>query len=241
MNPAGVVNADGATIEACFGPCRYRALTHTRVGDGSGESNRPGEGTGRRTSCQGTGPSATASPPCSSRPSSRSRDTPASSTARRAGPASGPPRAADATTGTRNEPGRRRTSGSARSEKIGGAPSIGRITPGRGQASPHPPEPERLQRLRRSVPPHVRGRARKLTSIRFRYACGKAQARRVIIVKQPVIVNRRQHSPFVSSRYTSLFEAWRRAERQLATGRRQRVGARLGRQQQLLQVTHRGV
>ena len=65
--------------------------------------------------------------------SSRPRDTPAPSTARRAGPASGPPRAGAATTGTRNELSRKGTSGSARSEEIGGAPSIGRITPGRGR------------------------------------------------------------------------------------------------------------
>ena len=46
--------------------------------------------------------------------------------------ASGPPRAVGATTGSRNEPSRKRTSGSAPFERIGSAPSIGRITPGCG-------------------------------------------------------------------------------------------------------------
>ena len=45
---------------------------------------------------------------------------------------------------------------------------------------------------RRSVPPHVRGRARRLTSIRFRYAYGKVQARSIIIVEQLVRVNQSQ-------------------------------------------------
>ena len=43
------------------------------------------------------------------------------------------PGPADATTGTRHEPSRKRTSGCAPSEKIGGVPSIGRITLGCGR------------------------------------------------------------------------------------------------------------
>ena len=40
----------------------------------------------------------------------------------------------------------------------------------------------------RSVPPRVRGRARRLTSIRFRYAYGKVQAGKDIVVEQLVSV-----------------------------------------------------
>ena len=63
-------------------------------------------------------------PPCSSRPSSRPRASPARSIGPRAGSMSVPPRGAGATTATSSTTSRARTSGSARSEKIGNAPSI---------------------------------------------------------------------------------------------------------------------
>ena len=65
--------------------------------------------------------------PCSSRPSSRPRATPAPSTGLRAGSMSEPPRAAGATTATSCSTSRARTSGSGPSEQIGNEPSIGRI------------------------------------------------------------------------------------------------------------------
>ena len=54
----------------------------------------------------------------------------------------------------------------------------------------------------RSVPPHVRTRTRRLTSIRFRYAYGKVQERRDIVVEQLVSMNQCQYSSFVSSTIT---------------------------------------
>ena len=63
-----------------------------------------------------------------------------------------------------------------------------------------PTEP--LQRIRgycRSEPPQVRGRARRLTSIRFPYACGNVQAKIIIYVEQLVGLNKSQYSPFVST------------------------------------------
>ena len=73
--------------------------------------------------CPRTGPSATTPHPCSSRPSSRPRATPAPSTGLRAGSMSEPPRAAAATTATSCSTSRARTSGSGPSEKIGNEPS----------------------------------------------------------------------------------------------------------------------
>ena len=121
------------TVDALFADAKTElaGMTDRAQGQTAALASQPPRGAVRlrRGACPGTGPSATAPPPCSSRPSSRPRDTLAPSTGRRAGPASGPPRAGAATTSARNEPGRRRTSGSDPSEKIGNATSTGRIPP----------------------------------------------------------------------------------------------------------------
>ncbi len=63
-------------------------------------------------------------PPCSSKPSSRPRATPAPSTGHRAGPPSELPKDEDAMTGIRNEPSPKRTSGCDPSERTGSEHSI---------------------------------------------------------------------------------------------------------------------
>ncbi len=70
--------------------------------------------------------------PCSSRPSSRHRDTPAPSTGHRAGSMSEPPRDVGATTGANATTSRRRTSGCGRCGETGSNSSIAETC-----ASPH--------------------------------------------------------------------------------------------------------
>ena len=83
----------------------------------------------RRPDCRPTGPRATRRPPCSSKPSLRLPATPAPSTGPRAGSASAPPRAVDATGRTTATTSPRRTSGCGPSARTGSAPSTGRSKP----------------------------------------------------------------------------------------------------------------
>ena len=123
--------------------------------------------------CPRIGPSATTLRQSSSRPSSRPRASPAPSTESPVGSMLELLGDAGATIGTSSTTNPGRMSGFGPCCGIGSDSSAAKI--------PRPPNG-----YRRSVPPHVRGRARRLTSIRFRYAYGKVQARIVIVVEQLV-------------------------------------------------------
>ena len=110
--------------------------------------------------------------PCSSRPSSRRRATPAPSTAPRAGSRSEPHREEDAMTGIRNEPSRKRTSGCDLSARTGSERSIAEST------TPHHRVTERFLRTEAlpSVGPNVSHQTGIRADIKFWGQCGRCVA-----------------------------------------------------------------
>ena len=121
-------------------PLRRRTFPSSSTTRGSSSCPGSRSPTSGRTSspssadaCPWTGPSATTQRPCSSRPSSRGRDTPAPSTGPPVGSASEPPRGEAAMIGTSSTTSPVMTSGYAPFEKTGNEPSIAKISLSRSQ------------------------------------------------------------------------------------------------------------